>query len=101
MVMTSEAIRYDLSRIDALIVALGGDHHLNEDDFGDLKWLRRQRAALLGLLASRRTLQRRKIVNLEVWRNGSVARPSLGPKAASSPQENVPSLIQLKTGQAR
>jgi len=54
MVMTSDAIRYDLARIGALIAALNGSYPMDEEDRGDLRWLWRERAFLLHLLASRR-----------------------------------------------
>ena len=54
MAMTSDSVRSDLVRIDALISALNSGPSADPEDEGDRRWLRKERAALLRLLASRR-----------------------------------------------
>jgi len=70
MVMTSAAVRYELCRIDALIGALGGSYPLSEDEIEDVWWLKEQRAHLCALLAVRQAQCGKRLVSLEIWRNG-------------------------------
>lgn len=82
MVMTSELVRHDIERIEALIAALGASYPADADDLNDLAWLKERRIHLLALLASRRQLRLRKIVRLDLWRDGCVAEASRTSKAA-------------------
>lgn len=74
MVMTSEMVRHDLGRIEALIAALKSSY--GDDDREDLYWLDAQRLYLRSLLAVREAQRGKKLINLAVWRDG-------GPEAAS------------------
>jgi hypothetical protein len=82
MVMTSDSVRYDLARIDALISALNGGSSVDPEDEGDLRWLWKERAALLRLLVSRRAQCGKRIVSLAEWRDGDFGRPARRSKAA-------------------
>lgn len=82
MVMTLNAIRYDLARIEALIAALTGGSPFDNGDWEDLLWLRQRRAVLQALLASRRAQRGKSVVSLDIWRYGLPASPNRRSKAA-------------------
>ena len=82
MAMTSDSVRSDLVRIDALISALNSGPSADPEDEGDRRWLRKERAALLRLLASLRAQYGKRIVNLAEWRDGDLGRPPSRSKAA-------------------
>ena len=70
MTMTSAAIRHEISYLDALIEALGGSYPISEDEVEDIRWLKEQRKHLCALLAVRQAQCGKRLVSLEVWRNG-------------------------------
>ncbi|HUK61298.1 MAG TPA: hypothetical protein VLV50_18855 [Stellaceae bacterium] len=74
MMMTSDAVRHELSRINAVIEALGSSYPASEDDFEDICWLKEQRRCLSALLAVRHAQRGKRLVSLEVWRTGREAQ---------------------------
>lgn len=76
MVMTSEAVRHELHRIDALIEALRNSYPIAGDDIEDLYWLKEQRTYLSALLAAREAERGKRLVSLAVWRNGVAKSPA-------------------------
>jgi hypothetical protein len=74
MVMTSDMVRHDLRRIEALIAALKSSY--GDEDREDFYWLDAQRLYLRSLLAARNAQRGKKLVNLALWRDG-------GPETAS------------------
>ena len=82
MVMTSDAVRHDLAKIEALIALLGWTSPHDSEDFGDFNWLIEQRACLRAILAIRRAQKGRKVVSLALWRDGMAATAKRRAKAA-------------------
>jgi hypothetical protein len=81
MAMTSLEARNTLSNLEALIAALEQKSGaLGRDDLLALRSLRHRRSSLRGLLAVREIERAKKIVHLELWRDGYM-RPR---KAAAS-----------------
>lgn len=74
MVMTSDAIRRELYRIEALIEALRNSFPIAGDDIEDLCWLQEQRRHLGALLAARQAQRGKRLVSLAVWRDGGTSR---------------------------
>lgn len=63
MVMTSDAVRHELSRIEALI-ELNSAATAND-------WLEEQRTYLRALLSARRAQGGKILVSLAIWRDGA------------------------------
>ncbi len=82
MIMTSDAIRHDIARIDALIAALSNSYPIAEEDHDDLCWLARERDHLRRLLLVRRVECRKSIVSLELWRTGDLPTDAVASRAA-------------------
>jgi hypothetical protein len=82
MIMTSDAVRRDIARIDALIAALSGSDPISEEDHDDLRWLKREGDCLRRLLLARRAECRKRIVSLELWRTGDLPAGGIVPCAA-------------------
>ena len=81
MAMTSLEARKTLSNLETLIAALERKSGaLDRDDLVALRSLRHRRSSLRGLLAVRDIERAKKIVHLELWRDGYM-RPR---KAAAS-----------------
>lgn len=76
MVMTSDAVRNDLARIETLIAMLRASYPDADDMIDDLYWLAEQKKQLQTLLALRRNQCGRRIVSLALWRDGSVEAPA-------------------------
>jgi len=72
--MTSDAVRHELSRIAALIEVLECSYPTPEDEVEDIRWLKEQRRHLGALLDMRRVQRGKRLVSLEVWRNGRPGR---------------------------
>ena len=71
MAMTSPEARKTLSSLETLIAALEQKSGaLDRDKLLALRSLRHRRSALLGLLAVREIERAKKIVHLELWRDG-------------------------------
>ena len=71
MVMTSPEARKTLSEIETLIAALEQKSGaLDRDNLLALRSLRHRRSSLRGLLAVREIECAKKIVHLELWRDG-------------------------------
>jgi hypothetical protein len=70
MVMTSDVVRHELSRIEALIAVLGNGAAISDDDVEDLYWLTEQQIYLRALLAARRAQRGQRLVSLMFWRDG-------------------------------
>jgi hypothetical protein len=71
MAMTSPEARKALSALDTLIAALEQKSGmLDRDNLLALRSLRHRRSALRGLLAVREIERAKKIVHLELWRDG-------------------------------
>jgi hypothetical protein len=66
----------DLGRIEELIALMTRPSHNDGQDADDLGWLTTKRQHLAALLAVRRSLAGQKIVDLELWRAGSVRAPA-------------------------
>jgi hypothetical protein len=75
-------LRRDLDEIQHLITALRSVPLAQPDELEDLTWLQGRRRYVLAVLAGRKSLQRRKIVNLEQWRSGGVTLPEAALGAA-------------------
>jgi len=74
MIMTSEAVRLELSRIDELINALRSSSPASADDLDDVLSLKGRRAYLGALLAVRGAQRGKRLVSLDLWRNGKADR---------------------------
>jgi hypothetical protein len=74
MIMTSEAVRHERKRIDALIDALERSYPTATEDVEDISWLKEQRKYFCALLAVRRAQRAQKLVNLDIWRTGRGSR---------------------------
>jgi hypothetical protein len=83
MVMTSDAVRHELSRIEALIEAIRNSFPAAEEDIDDLRWLSEQRTFLRAVLAVRRAQCGKRLVSLEVWRIG-LRSPAHSPASAAA-----------------
>ena len=70
MVMMFDAVRHELTRVDALIAVLGNSVSIADDDVEDLCWLTEQRTYLRALLAVRRAQCGQRLVSLAFWRDG-------------------------------
>jgi hypothetical protein len=82
MVMTSDTARHELSRIETLIDLMRNSLPASEDDIEDIRWLNEQRTYLRALLASRRAQRGKRLVRLDVWRDGSFGCASRTREAA-------------------
>jgi hypothetical protein len=76
MIMTSDNLVRDLRDVSRLIAALSTPYNGDEEDFEDLRWLQARRKLLLALLEVRREQRGKKVVSLDVWRNGRGAKIS-------------------------
>ncbi|HKT18492.1 MAG TPA: hypothetical protein VJR47_10650 [Stellaceae bacterium] len=72
-VLTTPQLRADLQEIEHLIGALGRIRHADPSDLDDLNWLRGRRRYVLALLAARRAQKGRKVIRLDLWRDGGMS----------------------------
>jgi len=82
VVMTPQ-LRIDLREIEHLIGMLGRVPGADAGDLDDLAWLRGRRRYVLALLAARRAQKGRKIVRLDLWRDGGLSRSGRGSRRAA------------------
>jgi hypothetical protein len=71
-VMTTPLLMRDLKEIDRLIATLRRGPVMDPGDIEDLSWLQSRRRYILALLAARRAQKGRKIVRLDLWRDGGL-----------------------------
>lgn len=83
MVLTSDAVRHELSRIEALIAVLGNGAPIGDDDVEDLHWLTEQRIYLHALLLVRQAQCGQRLVSLAFWRDGWFSGASCSIAAAA------------------
>lgn len=76
-VMTTPLLMRDLKEIDQLIAALRHGAIADPADLEDLNWLQSRRRYVLTLLAARRAQKGRKIVRLDLWRDGGLRIPTI------------------------
>ncbi|MGH7035951.1 MAG: hypothetical protein ACREFL_19665 [Stellaceae bacterium] len=81
-VVTTPQLRIDLREIEHLIGMMGRVPGADAADLDDLAWLRGRRRYVLALLAARRAQKGRKIVRLDLWRDGGLSRSGRGRRAA-------------------
>ena len=81
-VVTTPQLRVDLREIEHLIGMLGRVPGADAGDLDDLAWLRGRRRYVLALLAARRAQKGRKVVRLDLWRDGGLSRSGRGRRAA-------------------
>lgn len=81
-VVTTPQLRVDLREIEHLIGMLGRVPRADAGDLDDLAWLRGRRRYVLALLAARRAQKGRKVVRLDLWRDGGLGRSGRGRRAA-------------------
>lgn len=81
-IMTTPQLRIDLREIEHLIGMLGRVPRADAGDLNDLAWLRDRRRYVLALLAARRAQKGRKVVRLDLWRDGGLSRSGRGRRAA-------------------
>jgi hypothetical protein len=81
-VVTTPQLRVDLREIEHLIGMLGRVPGADARDLDDLAWLRGRRRYVLALLAARRAQKGRKVVRLDLWRDGGLSRSGRGRRAA-------------------
>ncbi len=74
-VVTTPQLMRDLKEIEHLIAALRRGPVADPSDLEDLSWLQSRRRYVLALLAARRAQRGRKIVRLDLWRDGGVMIP--------------------------
>ena len=82
-VVTTPQLRIDLREIEHLIGMLGRVPGADAGDLDDLAWLRGRRRYVLALLAARRAQKGRKIVRLDLWRDGGLSRSGRGSRRAA------------------
>lgn len=82
-VVTTPQLRIDLREIEHLIGMLGRVPGADAGDLDDLAWLRGRRRYVLALLAARRAQKGRKIVRLDLWRDGGFSRSGRGSRRAA------------------
>ncbi len=68
--MTSDEIMRELGHIDRLIAALNASQGAEEIAFDDLRWLVGRRKFLQSLIEIRRAQKGKKVVSLDLWRDG-------------------------------
>lgn len=68
--MTSDEILRELGHIDGLIAALSMSQGAEEIDLDDLRWLAGRRRFLRSLLEIRREQKGKRVVSLDLWRDG-------------------------------
>ena len=81
-VVTTPQLRVDLREIEHLIGMLSHVPGADARDLDDLAWLRGRRRYVLALLAARRAQKGRKVVRLDLWRDGGLSRSGRGRRAA-------------------
>lgn len=81
-VVTTPQLRVDLREIEHLIGMLSRVPGADARDLDDLAWLRGRRRYVLALLAARRAQKGRKVVRLDLWRDGGLSRSGRGRRAA-------------------
>jgi hypothetical protein len=82
MTMTTPQLVRDLKEIDQLIAALRRAYNIDAEDLSDLSWLQGRRRYVLAVLATRRAQKGKRIVSLDLWRNGGLQLPEATPRAA-------------------
>jgi hypothetical protein len=68
--MTSDEILRELGHIDWLIAALNASQGAEEIALDDLRWLAGRRKFLQSLIEIRRAQKGKKVVSLDLWRDG-------------------------------
>ena len=68
--MTSDEILRELGHIDWLISALNASPGVEDSDLDDLRWLAGRRGFLRSLIEIRRKQKGKKVVRLDLWRDG-------------------------------
>ncbi len=82
LTLTTPRLARDLKELDQLIVALRRSRAIDLEDLNDLSWLHARRRYVLALLATRRSQKGKRIVSLDLWRNGGLSLPRSAPRAA-------------------
>jgi hypothetical protein len=72
LIITSDDLIQGLQDIDRLIASLSPSAGVDEEDLRDLRWLLAKRQSLSALLAVRRAQKGKKVVSLDLWRDGHV-----------------------------
>lgn len=74
-IVTTPQLMRDLKELEHLIAALRRGLATDPDDLEDLSWLQSRRRYVLALLAARRAQKGRKVVRLDLWRDGGISIP--------------------------
>jgi len=82
LTLTTPQLVRDLQELDQLIAALRRSCQVDLEDLNDLSWLHARRRYVLAVLAARRAQKGKRIVSLDLWRNGGLPVPSTAPRAA-------------------
>jgi len=72
-ILTTPQLRFDLQEIHKLILALRRAPNIDPGDIEDLKWLRDRQRYIVALLTLRRAQIGKKIISLELWRDGGIS----------------------------
>jgi hypothetical protein len=80
--MNSEEILRELGHIDGLIAALNASRGAEEIDLDDLRWLAGRRRFLRSLIEIRRAQTGKKVVSLDLWRDGRAVAPHSAARVA-------------------
>jgi len=72
-ILTTPQLKADLREIEHLIGALSRIPNADPGDLADLHWLRSRRRYVLALLAARHAQKGRKIIRLDLWRDGGLS----------------------------
>ena len=81
-ILTTPQLERDLTEIDQLIAALRRACNVDLEDLDDLSWLQGRRRYVLALLGARRAQKGKRIVSLDLWRNGGLRANDIAPRAA-------------------
>lgn len=82
LILTTPQLERDLKEIDQLIASLRRACNVDLEDLNDLSWLQGRRRYVLALLGARRAQKGKRIVSLDLWRNGGFAASDVTPRAA-------------------
>ena len=82
LILTTPQLERDLTEIDQLIAALRRACHVDLEDLNDLSWLQGRRRYILAVLGARRAQKGKRIVSLDLWRNGGLRGSDAAPRAA-------------------
>ncbi len=83
--MNSHELIRDLRDIERLIALLYALDDMDEEDLQDLRWLQATHRSLAALLAFRQAEGSKKIISLELWRQGDAAASMHAVTAGTSP----------------